>query len=173
MLGLVALGETASLGRYTSSSCPPPNWLTKTRDASPVVRRSSLMSEHSLCTDNTGTSPILSSVLRSDRVMSSPGIAVVDSPSLELEGAHIPSSCFVDADDTMPTSTRISLCSSRTPGKAVQSKTSSTSPGTCMIGSRTSSQKKLLAPEPRPLHHRQHALSFPEETNRSLGRCSP
>ncbi len=89
----------------------------------------------------------MSRVLHSDRVMSSPSTAVADSSEFELAGMQTPSSCFVDADDTIPTSTPplISRCASLTPGKAVQSKTSNTSPGSCMIGSRTSSQKKLLA----------------------------
>ena len=129
------------------------------------------MSEHSFCTDNTGTSPILSRVLHSERVMSSPGTAVVDPAEFELAGTQTPSSCFVDADDIIPTSTPplISRCASLTPGKAVQSKTSNTSPGSCMIGSRTSSQKKLLASGLGPLLPRQsHRLNKATEAGAYL-----
>ncbi len=169
ILRLITLGEAASLGRYISSSCPPPSWLTDTPDARPAPRRSSLMSEHSLCTDNTGMPSILSSVLQSDLVMSSPGIAIpIPSSPFKVEGTHIPSSCFVDADEIIPTSTLISRCSGPAPGNAVQSKASSTSPGTCIIGSRTSSQKKLLASAPGPLDSRSIISTTP-----FFGTCQP
>ena len=181
MLYSLACGEASILGRYMSSSCPPPSWLTNTLDARPVPLKSSFMIEHNLCTDSTdssGASPIRSRVLHSDRVMSSP--AVVNSS--EAEGTQIPSSCLVDADEAMPAPILISRCSALAPGKAVQSNTSSTSPGTCMTGSRTSSQKKLLASDPAPLslsaylqpsHPQQQTQHSPRKSHPPLSLQTP
>ncbi|KAK4097005.1 2-dehydropantoate 2-reductase [Parathielavia hyrcaniae] len=140
-------GIKLSRGRWISSSCPPPSWLTNTLDASAVPRRSSFMSEHSRCTDRTGSSsppPVPFSVLHSAWVMSAPS----PSRSGPSHGMQTPSNCLVEADDTIPSSARTSVVA---PGGAAQANSSSTSPGACIRGSRTSSQKKRLAAGPGSL----------------------
>jgi hypothetical protein len=55
-LCLLTPGKVATIGRHISNSSLPPNWLTNTLGARAVPRRFPFMSEHSRCTDRTGTS---------------------------------------------------------------------------------------------------------------------